>query len=125
MAGGKELNVPNYNLVLLWDHPAGRNKIQDKYKPDLYEVLNPIKDRKNAYWIQPVKGKTQSHKWLIDQSCLILAWLKGKKVNSYESLNNLFFTNEAVAQPIPNFQATHKSVQKGPRPKEHEYNLRS
>ena len=42
MAGGKELNIPNHNLVLLQDHPAGQNQIQDKYKQDLYKVLNPI-----------------------------------------------------------------------------------
>ena len=34
LVGGKELDIPDHNLVLLRDHPAGWNKIQDKYKPD-------------------------------------------------------------------------------------------
>ena len=31
-AGGKALSIPIGNLVLLHDHPEGRNKIQDNYK---------------------------------------------------------------------------------------------
>ena len=31
-AGGKALNIPIGNLVLLHDHPKGHNKIQDNYK---------------------------------------------------------------------------------------------
>ena len=31
-AGGKALNIPIDNLVLLHDHPEGWNKIQDNYK---------------------------------------------------------------------------------------------
>ena len=30
--GGKSLQIPIGNLVLLRDHPEGRNKIQDNYK---------------------------------------------------------------------------------------------
>ena len=38
-SGDKDLDVPIGNLVLLRDHPEGRNKIQDDYKPDLFEVM--------------------------------------------------------------------------------------
>ena len=30
--GAKELSIPDGNLVLLWDHPKGHNKIQDCFK---------------------------------------------------------------------------------------------
>ena len=35
-AGGKALNIPIGNLVLLRDHPKGWNKIQDNYKSELF-----------------------------------------------------------------------------------------
>ena len=38
---GKELLIPVGNHVLLHDHPKGRNKIQGKYKPDIYVVVGP------------------------------------------------------------------------------------
>ena len=34
--GGKSLLILVGNHVLLWDHPNGHNKIQDRYKPDIY-----------------------------------------------------------------------------------------
>ena len=34
-AGGKALEIPIGNLVLLRDHPEGHNKIQDNYKNTL------------------------------------------------------------------------------------------
>ena len=38
-AGGKEIDIPPGNLVLLQDHLGGCNKIQDKHKPDLFQVV--------------------------------------------------------------------------------------
>ena len=30
--GGEELSIPEGNLVLLWDHSEGCNKIQDNFR---------------------------------------------------------------------------------------------
>ena len=35
----KDLTIPIGNHVLLCNDPEGRNKIQDKYKPDVYVVF--------------------------------------------------------------------------------------
>ena len=52
-AGGKEIDIPPGNLVLIRDHPKGRNKIQDKHKPDLFQVVKQG-ERPNNYWIKPL-----------------------------------------------------------------------
>ena len=49
--GGKELLIPVGNHVLLCDHPEGRNKIQDKYKCDIYVVVGHHQEP-NVYYIQ-------------------------------------------------------------------------
>ena len=36
--GGKSLQIPIGNLVLLRDHPEGHNKIQDNYKSELFVI---------------------------------------------------------------------------------------
>ena len=51
--GGKEINIPPGNLVLLRDHPEGRNKIQEEHKPDLYQVIKQG-ERPNNFWIKPL-----------------------------------------------------------------------
>ena len=43
-AGGKALSIPIGNLVLLHDHPKGRNKIQDSYKNELFVVESQHQD---------------------------------------------------------------------------------
>ena len=53
ISGGKDLDIPPGNLVLLRNHPKGRNKIQDCNKSDLYKVIC-WGDRPNNYWIQPL-----------------------------------------------------------------------
>ena len=50
---GKDLNVPVGNLVLLRDHPEGRNKIQDRNKSELYIVVHKG-ERPNNFWIKPL-----------------------------------------------------------------------
>ena len=52
----KDLDVPIGNLVLLKDHPEGHNKIQDNYKPDLFEVVGKHQDP-NAFYVKPIDGK--------------------------------------------------------------------
>ena len=42
-----------YPLVLLRDHPEGRNKIQDHYKSDLFQVIKRG-ERPNNFWIKPI-----------------------------------------------------------------------
>ena len=55
-AGGKALNIPIGNLVLLRDHPKGQNKIQDNYKNELFVVESQHQDP-NVYTIKPLNGK--------------------------------------------------------------------
>ena len=55
-SGDKDFDIPIGNLVLLRDHPEGRNKIQDDYKPDLFEVTGKHSDR-NAFFVKPLDGK--------------------------------------------------------------------
>ena len=43
-------------LSLLRDYPEGRNKIQDDYKPDLFEVTGKHSDP-NAFFVKPLDGK--------------------------------------------------------------------
>ena len=48
---GKELVIPIGNHVLLRDHPEGRNKIQNRFKSDIYIVVGHH-DEPNVYYIQ-------------------------------------------------------------------------
>ena len=54
--GGKSLQIPIGNLVLLRDHPEGHNKIQDNYKSELFVIINHHKDP-NVYVIQSLDKK--------------------------------------------------------------------
>ena len=51
----KSLEIPEGNLVLLRDHPEGRNKIQDKYKSEKFVVVGK-RPEPNVYHIKPVNG---------------------------------------------------------------------
>ena len=51
--GGKDIDILPGNLVLLHDHSEGRNKIQDHYKPDLFEVIKKG-ECPNNFWIKPL-----------------------------------------------------------------------
>ena len=55
-AGGKALNIPIGNLVLLHDHPEGWNKVQDNYKNKLFVMESQHQDL-NVYVIKPLNGK--------------------------------------------------------------------
>ena len=55
-AGGKALSIPIGNLVLLRDHPEGRNNIQDNYKNELFVMESQHQDP-NVYTIKPLNGK--------------------------------------------------------------------
>ena len=51
--GGSDIDISPGNLVLLQDHPGGRNKIQDHYKSDLFKVVKKG-ERTNNFWIKPL-----------------------------------------------------------------------
>ena len=53
--GGKELSIPEGNLVLLQDHPEGHNKIQDHFKDQEFVVVKQLHEH-NVYQIKPVNG---------------------------------------------------------------------
>ena len=57
-AGGKDLIIPVGNLVLLRDHPEGRNKIQDYNKDQIY-IVTGHHDNRNAYFVKPLGSKCQ------------------------------------------------------------------
>ena len=57
-AGGKDLIIPVGNLVLLRDHPEGRNKIQDNNKDQIY-IVTRHHDNCNAYFVKPLGSKCQ------------------------------------------------------------------
>ena len=59
------------------------------------------------------------------QELFDLGMAEGEESEQLRDFKESVFADEPVAQAIPNFQATHKSVPKEPRPKEHDYNLRS
>ena len=48
----KDLLIPVGNHVLLHDHPEGCNKIQDRYKTDVYVVVGHHQEEPNVYYIQ-------------------------------------------------------------------------
>ena len=39
---GKELSITKGNLVLLWDHPKGYNKIQDHFKDQEFVMVEQL-----------------------------------------------------------------------------------
>ena len=55
-SGDKNFDIPIGNLVLLRNHPEGRNKIQDNYKPDLFEVTGKHA-YPNTFFVKPLDGK--------------------------------------------------------------------
>ena len=59
-AGGKALEIPLGNLVLLHDHPEGCNKSQDNYKSELF-VMKLKQQDPNVYIIKPLNGKDPMH----------------------------------------------------------------
>ena len=71
--GGSDIDIPPGNLVLLRDHPEGRNKIQDHYKSDLFQVIKRG-ERPNNFWIKPIGSsghpKEVNHWQLFDISIM-------------------------------------------------------
>ena len=49
-------DIPIGNLVLLYDHPEGQNKIRDNYRSELFVIESKHGDP-NVYNIKPLSGK--------------------------------------------------------------------
>ena len=64
--GGKLLLIPVGNHVLLWDHPEGRNKIQDRYKSDVY-VMVGHHHKPNVYYVQLLNKECKGHPKVVNQ----------------------------------------------------------
>ena len=58
VVGGKDMLIPVRNLILLWDHPEGCNKIQDNNIDQIYVVTSNHR-HKNAYFVKPMGSKIQ------------------------------------------------------------------
>ena len=58
--GRKSLIILVGDYVLLWDHPDGQNKIQDRYKPDIYMVVAHHQEP-NVYYIQLLNSERKGH----------------------------------------------------------------
>ena len=58
VVGGKDLIIPVGNLILLRDHPEGRNKIQNNNKDQIY-IVTGHHEYKNAYYVKPLGSKSQ------------------------------------------------------------------
>ena len=77
--GGQSLTIPVGNYVLLWDLPHGWNKIQDRYKPDIYVVVAHHQEP-NMYYIQLLNSDHKGHPKVVNchqlydlnQSCPLL-----------------------------------------------------
>ena len=54
--GGKVLNIPIGNMVLLHDHPEGQDKVPDNFKSKLFVMESKHQDP-NVYTIKPLNGK--------------------------------------------------------------------
>ena len=64
--GSKELHIPIGNHALLRDHPEGRNKIQDRYKSDVYVVIGHHKEP-NIYYIKPLNKDHKGHPKVVNR----------------------------------------------------------
>ena len=49
---GMDIPIPVGNHVLLHDHPEGHNKLQDRYKSDVYIVVRHHQEEPKVYYIQ-------------------------------------------------------------------------
>ena len=66
LTGGKELVIPIGNRILLLDHPGGQNKIQNRYKSNIYVVVSHH-DEPNVYYIQLLNSDKKVHPRVVNQ----------------------------------------------------------
>ena len=68
--GRKELMIPIGNHVLLQDHLKCWNKIQDKYKSDVYVVFGHH-DEPNVYYVQLLNKDHKSHPKVVNHHQIV------------------------------------------------------
>ena len=83
------------NHVLLRDHPEGHNKIQDRYKPDVYIVVGHHQEEPNVYYIQLLNSSKPGQPKVVNRHQLYN--LKRSVPPSVSSLNDDGFAS------IPSF----------------------
>ena len=116
LSGDKDFDIPIGNLVLLCDHPEGRNKIQDDYKPDLFEVTGKHSDP-NAFFIKPLdrKGpvKQVNRRQMFDLGVMERERREGESDQIEED------------PEVPKAPVYHPRVKIATKPQGHQYHLRS
>ena len=109
-AGRKSLLIPVGNHVLLRDHPEGHNKIQDRYKPDIYMVVGHHQEP-NVYYIQLLNADCKGHPKVVNhcrlydlnQSCLPLV-SSGSESEGHDVLViPSFLASKSLQSNISNF----------------------
>ena len=113
---GKDFDVPVGNLVLLRDHPEGRNKIQVRNKSELYIVVCKG-ECPNNFWIKPlgsnVKPKEVNRWQIFDVGTMQESLVKRKEEEKEEK--------EDQEPTVPWYNPKMKiEVPSGPS---HQYNL--
>ena len=103
--GGKSLQIPIGNLVLLRDHPEGHNKIQDNYKTEPFVVIGHHKDP-NVYIIQPLDKKGPK-KVVNRQQLFNLKKSQGDPLTSDPSIKGPKFDPKVIKKLRDNPQISH------------------
>ena len=115
-SGDKDFDIPIGNLVLLRDHPEGRNKTQDDYKPDLFEVTGKHSDP-NAFFVKPLDGKGPvkqvNRRQMFDLGVMERERREGESDQIEED------------PEVPKAPAYHPRVKIATKPQGHQYYLRS
>ena len=118
--GGREMKIPVGNVVLLKDHPEGRNKFQDAYKEELF-VVTGVHDRPNTYWVtrmaDPGMPKAVNRRQLFD-----LQLTEAQERERVKKLEEEEQAEKDIEEPeIPSFRGVPKGRPPVPAPR---YNLR-
>ena len=107
--GGRSLHIPIGNHVLLCDHLEGHNKIQDRYKSDVYIVIGHHSGP-NVYYIQLLNKDKPG---------------PPKVVNQHQLFDHKWSKPPSVASTSPNGDSTAVPSFLHPKPKLNIYNLDS
>ena len=114
-SGDKDFDIPIGNFVLLHDHSEGQNKIQDDYKPDLFEVTGKHSDP-NAFFVKSLDGKgpVKQVNWWQKFDLGIMEWERREGES-----------DQIKEDPeVPKAPVYHPRVKIAMKPQGHQYHLR-